>query len=483
MNGGAVLVCGTSSGSGKSTVVTALCRSLARRGVRVAPFKAQNMSNQSSVTADGGEIGRAQYAQAQAAGVEPERLMNPVLLKPTGERTAQVVVLGTATGTTTARGWGEQAPTLLPAAVDALATLRSRFDVVVAEGAGSPSELNLLDRDIANLPLAVAAGIPAVLVADIDRGGVFACVAGTMAVLPPALRACLRGVIVNKLRGDPALFTERGVPELERVSGLPVLGVLPWLDGPMLDEEDGLDLGRGSGSGSGFGFGSGFGVASAAGGSPVLDVAVVAWPRIANATDLDPLLAEPGVAVRYVRSAADLGRPHLLVLPGSKATVADLEWLRATGVADAIVTLASLGRTTVLGICAGLQALGTSISDDGIESGHGTVAGLGRLPVRTVFEADKVVRRRPEGYEIRHGRVEPEALLHESADGVWLGTSVHGLLEDDDRRTWLLGRVAARAGVAWSRSSVRFADVRRAHHDRLADWLEADVDVDRLLAL
>ena len=435
----------------------------------MAPFKAQNMSNQSSVTLDGAEIGRAQYAQAQAAGVEPEALMNPVLLKPTGERTAQVVVSGRAVGFTSPLEWGDQARSLLPVALDALAALRDRFEVVVAEGAGSPAELNLLDRDIANLPLALAAGMPAILVADIDRGGVFASVAGTVAVLPPELRGLLRGVIVNKLRGDPALFCERGIPELERVSGLPVLGVLPWLEGPLLDEEDGLDLGSALGNGRAPG--------------AVLDVAVVAWPRLANATDLDPFLAEPGVAVRYVRSVADLGRPQLLVLGGTKATVADLGWLRTTGLAAAVEALADAGRTTVLGICGGLQALGSEITDDGVESGSGTVAGLGRLAVHTEFEAEKVVRRTADGYEIRHGRVVPEQLVHESTDGAWVGTSVHGYFDDDDRRVGLLARVAARAGIEWTPSGVRYADVRRAHHDRLADWLDAAVDVEAILAI
>jgi adenosylcobyric acid synthase len=449
-------------------VVTALCRSLARRGVPVAPFKAQNMSNQSAVTADGAEIGRAQYAQALAAGAEPEAAMNPVLLKPTGERTSQVVVLGRAIGETDAHAWGGQAPSLLPTALAALASLRSRFDVVVAEGAGSPAELNLLDRDIANLPLARAAGLPAVLVADIDRGGVFATVAGTLAVLPPDLRALVAGVVVNRFRGDPTLFAARGRDELERVGGVPVLGVLPWLDGLLLDEEDSLDLAR-SWRGDG--------------GAPVLDVAVVAWPRIANATDLDSLRAEPGVGVRFVRGPHELGSPHLVVLPGTKATVADLGWLRATGLAAAIDALAAGGATTVLGICGGLQVLGTSITDDGVESGAGTVPGLGRLPVRTVFEAEKVVRRTAAGYEIRHGRVLPEALVHESADGTWLGTTVHGLYEDDGCRSALLARVAARSGVDWSPSGIRFAEVRRAHHDRLADWLEAGADVEALLAL
>ena len=465
-----MLVCGTASGVGKSTVVTALCRALARRGLAVAPYKAQNMSNHSAVCADGAEIGRAQYAQAQAAGVEAEVAMNPVLLKPTSARTSQVVVLGRVAGTTDARQWGDAAPSLLPTALDALASLRARFDVVIAEGAGAAAELNLLDRDIANLPLARAAGMPALLVADIDRGGVFASVAGTSAVLPPDLRPLVRGVLVNKLRGDPAVFVEAGGPALVRTSGLPVLGVLPWLDGALLDEEDSLDLGRSW-------------AASHATDPPALDVAVVAFPRLANATDLEPLVAEPGVGVRLVHGPQQLGAPHLVVLPGTKATVSDLAWLRSSGLADALVALVGRGRTTVLGICGGLQVLGREITDEGVESGRGTVAGLGALPVRTRFHADKVVRRVPGGYEIRHGRVEPEQPMHASGDGRWRGTSIHGFLEDDDERAALLQAVAERAGVPWSGRGVRFAEVRRSHHDRLADWIEEGADVDRVLAI
>ncbi len=448
-------MCGTSSGAGKSTVVTALCRALARRGVRVAPFKAQNMSNQSAVTVDGAEIGRAQYAQAEAAGVEPEAAMNPVLLKPTGERTAQVVINGRATGTTDAAGWRPD----LAVALAALASLRGRFDVVVAEGAGSCAELNLLDRDIANLPLAAAAGWPALLVADIDRGGVYASVAGTLAVLPPDLRSCLAAVVVNKLRGDPGVFD---IGLLASV-GLPVLGVLPWLDGRLPDEEDSLDLT----------------LASAPPGA-TLDVAVVAWPRIANATDLDPLLAEPGVAVRAVCTAAQLGRPHLVVLPGTKATVADLAWLRATGLADALAATDA----TVLGICGGLQVLGRRIDDAGIESGTGRTAGLGLLDVTTTFHPDKIVRRHPGGgYELRHGRLDPEGDWFESADGGVWGTPVHGRFEDDRWREAFLARVAEQAGGAWEPSGISWSEHRRAHHDRLADWLEAAVDLDAVLGL
>jgi adenosylcobyric acid synthase len=452
---GALLVCGTSSGAGKSTVVTALCRLLARQGVRVAPFKAQNMSNQSAVTVDGAEIGRAQFAQAQAAGVEPEAAMNPVLLKPTGERTAQVVVLGRAVGTTDAVGWRPP----LDIALEALASLRSRFDVVIAEGAGSCAELNLLERDIANLPLAVAAGLPTLLVADIDRGGVYASVAGTMAVLPPALSACLRGTVVNKLRGDPSVFDTSRLAAV----GLPVLGVLPWLHQRLPDEEDSLDLSL-----------------TSAPACASLDVAVLQWPRLANATDIEPLLAEPGVAVRAVETAAQFGRPHLVILPGTKATVADLRWLRATGLADALTH----GDAAVLGICGGLQALGRWVADDGVESGEGRSDGLALLDVTTTFHPEKFVRRHAgPGYELRHGRLDPDRDWYESADGRVWGTPVHGLFEDDDWRSAVLTRVAERAGVTWAPSGLEWTAHRRAHHDRLADWLAAAVDVEALAAM
>lgn len=451
-HGGGLLVCGTSSGAGKSTVVTALCRALARRGVKVAPFKAQNMSNQSAVTGDGAEIGRAQFAQALAAGVEPEAAMNPVLLKPTDERHAQVVVGGRVVGSTDAAGWRPP----MDVALDALADLRSRFDVVIAEGAGSCAEVNLLGRDIANLPLAVAAGLPAVLVADIDRGGVYAAVAGTLAVLPPSLRAPLRSVVVNKLRGDPTVFDRSSL-------ALPCGGVLPWLDGRLPDEEDGLDLSLGS-----------------APAGACLDVAVVRFPRIANATDLEPLLAEPGLSVRSVRTAAQLGSPHLVVLPGTKATVADLAWLRSCGLAAAVAA----AEATVLGICGGLQMLGASIADAGVESGSGVVEGLGLLDVATRFHPEKLVRRHADGgYELRHGRLDPEGDWFESADDRVWGTPVHGRFEDDEWRAALLARVAERAGVPWSPSSLSWTAHRTAQHDRLADWLESAVDIESLVGV
>ena len=449
----ALLVCGTASGVGKSFVVTGLCRLLARKGLRVAPFKAQNMSNNSAVTADGAEIGRAQFAQAQAAGVEPEAAMNPVLLKPTGERTSQVVVMGRAVGTTDAVGWGVDAPELFPVVLDALSSLRARFDVVVAEGAGGAAEVNLLDRDIVNLRLAAAATMPAVVVGDIERGGVFAFLYGTVALLPDDLRPLIRGFVVNRFRGDPTLL-EPGIAELERRTGVPTLGVLPWSGTTPLDEEDSLALGAGFGSGP-------------------LDVAVVRFPRIANFTDLDPLRVEPDVSVRFVSSAAALGRPDLVVLPGSKNTVEDLDWLRATGLADAVART----EASVLGICAGWQMLGRRIVDH-VESGRGAVDGLGLLDAETVFEPDKVVRRRGTGYELHHGRVSGEAQR-----GRVRGTSVHGLLEDEGYRRSFLAEVAAEQGKPFTPGERSFAALREERFDAAADLLEAHLDLSALEAL
>ena len=444
---GALMVCGTASGVGKSLVVTGLCRLLARKGVRVAPFKAQNMSNNSAVTADGAEIGRAQYAQAQAAGVEPEAAMNPVLLKPTGDRTSQVVVLGRALP----GSWnGEASPVPLSVPRTALRSLRERFEVVMLEGAGGAGEINLLDRDIVNLPLAAAESIPAIVVGDIERGGVFASLYGTVALLPDHLRACVRGFVINRFRGDPSLL-DPGLVELEARTGVPVLGVLPWLTDVAGDDEDSMDV-------------AGFGDAAAS-----VDVAVIRLPHVSNFTDLDPLRVEPDVRVRYVSAAGQLGRPDVVVVPGTKATVDDLAWLRATGMADAIAACGAL----IVGICGGYQMLGRRIVDD-VESGEGAAAGLGWLDVETVFEPDKVVRRGCAGrYEIHHGRVDPA----EWWTGPVGGTVEHGLFDDNGFRRRFVGEVGGTPGTdSW-------AAHREARFNRLADALEAHLDLAALEAL
>ena len=461
---GALMVCGTASDVGKSSVVAGLCRVLHRRGVRVAPFKAQNMANNSYVTPSGHEIGRAQGVQALAAGVEPEVAMNPILLKPTGERTSQVVVLGRPAGHLDAAAYQAEKPRLFTTVLEALADLRRRFDVVIVEGAGSPAEINLLHSDLVNLRLAAAAGMPAVVVGDIDRGGVFAALYGTVALLPDDLRSLVRGFVVNKLRGDPALLAE-GPAELERRCGVPTLGVLPYLHGVSLDAEDSLALPE---------------VAPANGAA--LDVAVIRLPRIANFTDVDPLSIEPAVGVRFVDRPAALGRPDLVVLPGSKATVSDLEWLRGRGLDRAI----EAGGARVLGICGGYQMMGRTIVDE-VESQRGEVKGLGWLDAHTVFESKKVTRQRRgyaleqrvTGYQIHHGRVrstQPWITLDDAygrgpegaENGRFLGTTLHGLFEDDGFRAAFLGIPP---------SGVSFAVAREAQIDRLADTLEAHLDL------
>jgi adenosylcobyric acid synthase len=470
------MVCGTASDVGKSSVVAGLCRLLHRQGVRVAPFKAQNMANNSYVTPSGHEIGRAQGVQALAAGAEPEVAMNPILLKPTGERTSQVVVLGRPIGHLDAAAYQAEKPRLFATVLEALAGLRARFDVVIVEGAGSPAEINLLHSDLVNLRLAAAAGLPAVVVGDIDRGGVFAALYGTVALLPDDLRPLVRGFVVNKLRGDPALLAD-GPAELERRCGVPTLGVLPYLHGVSLDAEDSLAL-----------------PAVAPSDGSAFDVAVIRFPRIANFTDLDPLSMEPGVGVRFVDRPAALGRPDLVVLPGTKATVADLEWLRGRGLDRAVEACGA----RVLGICGGYQMMGRTITDE-VESGRGRVDGLGWLDAGTVFEPTKVtrqrrghaLRQRVTGYQIHHGRVrsaQPWIALDDAygeegegaTDGRFCGTTLHGLFEDDGFRAAFLDQMCPGFGP----SGISFAAAREAQLDRLADMLEAHLDlaaVDTLL--
>jgi adenosylcobyric acid synthase len=490
--GGGLVVCGTASHAGKTTIVAGLCRMLARRGVRVAPFKAQNMALNSAVTADGREIGRAQASQAQAAGAEPEAAMNPILLKPQSDRTSQVIVMGRPWAVLDAVAYQEAKPQLAGLVLQQLEHLRRRFDVVICEGAGSPAEINLLDGDITNLRIARDAGLPAVIVGDIDRGGVFAALFGTVALLPGDLRATVAGFIINKFRGDPALLAPAPA-DLERRTGIPTLGIVPWLGEIGLDAEDSLALGRGgwplSGPGGPRRDGS------------VMDVAVIRFPRISNFTDLDALALEPGVSLRLVESAPALGRPDLLILPGSKTTIADLAWMRERGLADAITALASdaAGVTTVLGICGGYQMLGRTIADrDGVEARPGEIPGLGLLATGTTFAAEKVTRLRTgtafgapvRGYQIHHGRTGPaDAWIHldgpgrgrvdgsRAMGGRVLGTSLHGLFESDPFRQAFLAAVARQAGRKWDESGVSFAAAREATFDRLADALEAHLDV------
>jgi adenosylcobyric acid synthase len=479
---GALLVAGTTSDAGKSVLAAGICRWLRRQGVSVAPFKAQNMSLNSFVTLDGAEIGRAQAMQAAAAGLEPDARMNPVLLKP-GFHGSQVIVLGQPVGEVDAAGYAENADRLLDVALDCLSQLRREFDVVICEGAGSPAEINLRRTDIANMRLARAADLPAILVTDIDCGGSFASLYGTLALLEPEDQALVTGFVVNKFRGDRALL-EPGLGMLRNLTGRPVLGVLPWTSGLWLDAEDSLALDTRT---------------RPAGGTPlghdVLRVSVVRLPRISNFTDIDALSAEPGVLVRLASGAEELADADLVIVPGSRATVADLAFLRERGMSDVLVARALAGRP-VLGICGGFQMLAEEIADD-VESGAGTVSGLGVLPTTVTFAETKTLGRptgtaygvEVSGYAIHHGVVSVSDLTAEPfLDGcrrgaVW-GTSWHGTLENDQFRRAFLADVAAVAGRDFKAApDTDFAALREASLDLLGDLVAQNLDTDALLRL
>jgi adenosylcobyric acid synthase len=485
---GALLVAGTHSDAGKSIVTAGLCRWLRRRGVSVAPFKSQNMALNSVVTPGGAEIGRAQAVQAAAAGVEAEAAMNPVLIKPSGERHSQVIVMGRPWRDTDARSYQAMKDDLRPIVEDALAGLRARFDVVICEGAGSPAEINLRAGDLANMGLARAANLPVLVVGDIDRGGVFASLFGTLALLEPADQALVAGYVINKFRGDPSILAP-GLEDLRGRTGRPVLGVLAFVEDLWLDAEDSLALEARAPEAPAL--------------ADTLDVAVLRLRWMSNFTDLDALSAEPGVRVRFTRSPADVERADLVVIPGTKATVEDLARLRAAGLDEALRARAAAG-APILGICGGYQILGAWI-EDAVESRAGGVDGLGLLPVSTVFAADKLLRRRAgacgwlsgartdTGYEIRHGRVTRhggEPLLGADdgepdgcRDGWTLGTAWHGALESDDLRRALLRAVADARGRTFVAGTDSFAALRERRLDALGDLVERHLDTDAVLAL
>ncbi|MCA1688207.1 MAG: cobyric acid synthase, partial [Actinobacteria bacterium] len=457
---GALLVAGTHSDAGKSVVVAGICRWLAREGVSVAPFKAQNMALNSFVTGEGAEIGRAQAAQAAAARIEPEAAMNPVLLKPSAEDT-QVILRGRPWATASAKSYQEMKKDLLPVVLESLEDLRSRFDVVVCEGAGSPAEINLRPHDLANMGLARAAGLPVILVGDIDRGGLFASLYGTLALLSAEDQTLVGGFLVNKFRGDPGVLAP-GLEKFSRLTNRPFLGTLPYVSGLGLDGEDSLSLDAPTETKLPLG-------------RDIIRVAVVRLGRISNFTDFDALAHEPGVSVSFTTSPAEVLAADLAILPGTKATVADLAGLRSLGLDLALAERERRGLPT-LGICGGYQILGGRIVD-GVESGEGEALGLGLLPVGTVFEEDKLLARpsgrapffgdaEVSGYEIRHGRVsrrggEPLFVgggLDEGCRvGSVLGTSWHGVMESDGFRRSFLRWVARERGLDWLPGESSFA--------------------------
>ncbi|MDN5767119.1 MAG: cobyric acid synthase [Humibacillus sp.] len=483
-----ILVAGTSSDAGKSVIVAGLCRALARRGVRVTPFKAQNMSNNSMVCADGGEIGRAQYLQAQGARVEATTAMNPVLLKPGTDRRSFVVVRGHPAGVLEAGQYATGRAHLAEAAFAAYRELAETYELVVCEGAGSPAEINLRSGDYVNMGLARQFGLPVVVVGDIDRGGILASLYGTWALLDDDDRALLKAFVINKFRGDVAVL-EPGLVEITARTGVPFVGVIPWLLDVWLDSEDTLEVGHWRASSASSGLTS----------EPARDrltVAMARLPRISNATDVDALASEPGVDVIVTVDPGILEAADLVVLPGSRSTASDLAWLRERGLAEVVTRRAASGRP-VLGICGGYQMLAHDIVDD-VETSVGAVEGLGLLPTRVAFGADKVLGR-PTGswrghsvaaYEIHHGIAEAkeagaEAFLDGWQVGAVWGTMWHGAFENDDfRRAWLR-EVADAAGSGWrpATDAPGFGERRERMLDILADAVEQHVDLDALLAL
>ncbi|MCB2136501.1 MAG: cobyric acid synthase [Rhodobacteraceae bacterium] len=476
----ALMIQGCGSNVGKSLLVAGLCRVAKRRGFSVAPFKPQNMSNNAAVTVDGGEIGRAQALQALASGLEPHTDMNPVLLKPETDTGAQVVVQGKRLTTVRAREYTALKPQLLSSVLDSFTRLRSAHDLVIVEGAGSPAEVNLRKGDIANMGFARAANVPVVLAGDIDRGGVIAQIVGTQAVLDLEDAAMVEGFLINKFRGDPSLFDD-GYRLIEARTGWRGFGVLPYFkDAVKLPAEDALDLGGATGDG------------------PV-KIACLALSRIANFDDLDPLKQEPAVSLVMVRGGEPLpGDARLVIIPGSKSTRGDLDYLREEGWHIDLAAHVRRGGH-VLGICGGYQMLGQRIADpEGIEGAAGEMPGLGLLDVTTLMTPEKRLSRvrathvasgaAMTGYEIHIGRTDgpdrarpfvmvdgrPEGAI--SADGRITGSYLHGMFADDGFRAAYLAALGAGSSVVYGPSIDQTLDA-------LADHLEAHLDIDGLLGV
>jgi adenosylcobyric acid synthase len=486
-----IMIQGTASSAGKSVLVAALCRIFKQDGYKVAPFKAQNMALNSYVTASGGEIGRAQVVQAEAAGIAPTVDMNPVLLKPTHDTGSQVIVMGKVLDNISARDYYQHTPRLLETILAALERLRSAYDIVVLEGAGSPAEVNLKEREIVNMRIARASRSPVLLVGDIDRGGVFAALVGTLELLDEGERDLVRGLVINKFRGDVTLLQD-ALDFVAGRTGKPVLGVIPYFRDIRIPQEDSVFLDERPEHGGGD-----------------LDVAVIRLPHISNYDDFDPL-EEDGCTVRYVERRADLGEPHLIILPGTKSTATDLDFLRRTGLAAALLARAKSG-TPVAGICGGYQMLGVKIVDrDKVEFADGEIAGLGLLDAVTEFAPEKATTQArakisanrglfdglPDeeitGYEIHMGRTRskeapaftivgtpggaasyPDGAVNEA--GTVFGTYLHGLFHNDGFRRAFLNNLRRSRGLAEAASGA--APSRDREYDKLADLVRSHLDM------
>lgn len=502
-----IMVQGTASHAGKSILVAALCRIFYQDGFRVAPFKSQNMALNSFVTADGGEMGRAQVVQAEAAGIPPSVNMNPVLLKPTGNSSSQVVVMGRPLDNYTAQAYHRDlASKLWGVVTKALADLRRSYDIIVIEGAGSPAEVNLQNTEIVNMRVAREAGAPVLLVADIDRGGAMASVVGTLELLSPEDRDRVKGIIINKFRGDVALF-QPAVDFLEQKTGVPVCGIVPYVENLYIQDEDSVvmeDKKR-----------------FACDDGDKVNIAVIRLPRISNFTDFDPFETDPDVYLHYVTKTTELGLPDLVIIPGSKNTIEDLVFLKQSGLAGKIARLAGNG-VSVIGICGGFQMLGKELYDpEGTESSIEFISGLGLLDMKTVFVRDKITSQveaypsgrlelltgykgKLSGYEIHMGRSELGAALEQAfiiktrsrrevnlPDGavdaggsVW-GTYIHGIFDNDDFRRCIIDRLKETKCLETKgyTSTMSTAERRQQEYDRLAGLVREHLNMSLIYGL
>ena len=487
----AIMIQGTASNAGKSLLAAGLCRIFKQDGYKVAPFKSQNMALNSAITPDGLEMGRAQVMQAEAAGVAPDVRMNPILLKPTSDVGSQVIVNGIPRGTMKAGDYFQYKKNLIPDVMEAYSSLAEEYDIIVIEGAGSPAEINLKEDDLVNMGMARMAKAPVLLCGDIDRGGVFASLYGTVKLLSPDEQDMIKGLIINKFRGDVEILRP-GLAQLEELAGKPVLGVVPMLEVDV-DYEDSLSA-RLSKSGK----------------VGLVDIAVIRLPRLSNFTDFNPLERMEEVSLRYVGSVGELGHPDLILLPGTKNTMDDLRWLRQSGLEGAILKHAAKGGA-VVGICGGYQMLGNTVSDpDGVEGG-GTLAGLGLLPAETVFQGEKTRTRVTgtfaqaegifaplagttfEGYEIHMGRTESAAAPlvqfatqtgEEHTDGlsnrnVW-GCYVHGIFDKAGVAEALVNALMKAKGLEGQAASVDWQEYAQRQYDKLADGLRSSLDMERI---
>ena len=496
-----IMVQGTASHAGKSILVAALCRIFGQDGYQVAPFKSQNMALNSYVTAQGGEMGRAQVVQAEAAGVAPDVKMNPILLKPTGNSSSQVIVMGRPLDNYSAQSYHSKVATSLWEVVTrALYQLRREYNIVVIEGAGSPAEVNLYDTDIVNMRVAREADAPVLLVADIDRGGALAAVVGTLELLPPEDRERVKGIIINKFRGDVSIF-QPAIEFLEQKTGIPVLGVIPFFNDLRIQDEDSVVMEEKN--------------YSTTGDENKIQICVIRLPRLSNFTDFDAFETDTDVELRYVRTVNELVRPDLIIIPGSKNTIEDLLYLKQTGLSGKIVRAAKDG-TPVVGICGGFQMLGSELLDpEGTESNIQQLSGLGLLAMRTVFARDKVTSQVKAvingggeylsgyagdltGYEIHMGRTElDQNLAHafniqtrsglqvDVKDGavsacgnVW-GTYMHGIFDNDGFRRHLINILKRKKGILGEQSDqvITTLERRQRDYDRLADHVRANLNM------